>query len=175
MSTKDIRAGQDWSTEVRSKLEETRFGILFITKDNRYAPWLLFEARALAKTLKKAHLCVPLSSKKVKPSELPNKCGLLHLFQTMGADKKGTHSLVYSINKAIKDEAIKEDLLEKAFEKWWSEYEQEIKNLLANKSESEDIDSKRGVPDISGKWEYKCTVADKDNTMCMVAIAKEQW
>ena len=42
-------------------------------------------------------------------------------------------------------------------------------NIFTNMSlrglESEDIDSQRGVPDISGKWEYKCTVADKDNTM----------
>src|SRR5687767_11959277 len=68
ISTEDIRIGARWNPEVAQKLEEARFGILCMTKENLAAPWLIFEAGALAKTLDRSFVCPFLFD--LKPSEL---------------------------------------------------------------------------------------------------------
>ena len=57
MSGVDIRAGMRWSREVDEQLRDTQFGILCLTKENQTAPWLLFEAGALAKSVEGAAVC----------------------------------------------------------------------------------------------------------------------
>jgi len=46
---KDIEAGTLWYAEIASQLKESNFGILCLTPENISAPWVLFEAGALAK------------------------------------------------------------------------------------------------------------------------------
>ena len=53
----DIDAGERWSNSVQKELEEPRFGILCLTQDNLTAPWILFEAGALAKTVQNTYVC----------------------------------------------------------------------------------------------------------------------
>src|SRR5713226_3736020 len=50
MSEEDIGKGARWSPAIAAGLDESRAGIVCITRDNLTAPWLLFEAGALAKT-----------------------------------------------------------------------------------------------------------------------------
>ena len=57
MSRADIRAGARWSGEVQAELSECRFGIICLTRDNQTAPWILFEAGALAKTIEGTFVC----------------------------------------------------------------------------------------------------------------------
>jgi hypothetical protein len=57
MSGVDIRAGMRWSREVDEELGDTQFGILCLTKENQTAPWLLFEAGALAKSVEGVAVC----------------------------------------------------------------------------------------------------------------------
>lgn len=51
MSSEDIVAGARWQDELATQLDESRFGILCVTQDNQSAPWLNFEAGAIAKQL----------------------------------------------------------------------------------------------------------------------------
>jgi hypothetical protein len=53
MSAEDIDAGTRWGSEVTNELAETRCGIICLTQENQKAPWVLFEAGALSKTLEK--------------------------------------------------------------------------------------------------------------------------
>ena len=57
MSAEDIEKGARWSSDVASELDECKAGILCITPDNIEAPWLLFEAGALSKTIEKTFVC----------------------------------------------------------------------------------------------------------------------
>jgi hypothetical protein len=59
MSERDIQPGQRWNEEISSRLKDTNFGIICLTPENLNAPWLLFEAGALAKAVDSAHV-VPL-------------------------------------------------------------------------------------------------------------------
>ncbi len=49
LSQLDIAAGDRWANEVANELEASKFGIICITRENIIAPWILFEAGALAK------------------------------------------------------------------------------------------------------------------------------
>ena len=49
-SSDAIRSGSTWYNDIARGLRETKFGIVCLTPDNLEAPWLLFEAGALAKT-----------------------------------------------------------------------------------------------------------------------------
>ena len=51
ISTQDISAGVRWGSEIARQLERINFGIICLTPDNLQAPWILFEAGALAKPL----------------------------------------------------------------------------------------------------------------------------
>ena len=57
MSKHDIRAGMRWANELGGRLSETKFGIVCLTKSNTSAPWILFEAGALAKTVDETYVC----------------------------------------------------------------------------------------------------------------------
>jgi hypothetical protein len=51
-SGRDIPAGQRWTSEVGTRLEETNFGILCLTRENLQAPWLL-----LSKAVEEGAVC----------------------------------------------------------------------------------------------------------------------
>src|SRR4051794_9109874 len=57
MSEADIEAGARWGERIQRELNETRFGILCVTPQSMQAPWLLFEAGALAKTIQDTYVC----------------------------------------------------------------------------------------------------------------------
>lgn len=56
MSEVDIDAGTRWSDKVSEVLEDTNIGIICVTKQNLAAPWLLFEAGALAKSIGESYV-----------------------------------------------------------------------------------------------------------------------
>ncbi len=51
MSETDIAKGARWGMDMARELDETRVGIICLTPENLNAPWILFEAGALSKTL----------------------------------------------------------------------------------------------------------------------------
>lgn len=51
MSRHDIKAGERWDKELSGELNDSKFGIICLTSDNYDAPWILFEAGALSKTI----------------------------------------------------------------------------------------------------------------------------
>jgi TIR domain len=56
VSAKDIYAGSRWESEIASQLDTTNFGIVCVTRENQAAPWLNFEAGALAKAVELSRL-----------------------------------------------------------------------------------------------------------------------
>src|SRR5215212_3926015 len=99
VSRSDIEAGARWGVEVQEELAATSFGILCLTQENVAAPWLLFEAGALAKALKDTFVAPYLLD--LSPSDIPS--GPLSQFQAKSADRQGTWELVKGINTALKE------------------------------------------------------------------------
>ena len=56
MSAEDIDKGERWSLDIAKQLEETNFGVICMTPENINAPWVLFEAGALSKSMERSRV-----------------------------------------------------------------------------------------------------------------------
>jgi hypothetical protein len=124
MSATDIDAGARWGQRVQGELQESRFGIICLTRTNQTAPWILFEAGALAKSIDDTFVCPYLID--LEPSEL--LAGPLVQFQAKRAKEQDTLDLVRTINRAQND-ALPVEQLERTFAKWWPDLEGELASL----------------------------------------------
>jgi hypothetical protein len=94
VSETDIYAGKRWSEVVATELEASNFGVLCVTPQSMSAPWLIFEAGALAKPLE--GFVVPL----LLDVDLSDLTGPLAQFQAKKTDRAGVLGLLQSINGA---------------------------------------------------------------------------
>jgi anti-anti-sigma factor len=113
LSAHDIEAGTPWATVLHQQLRRTEFGLLCLTPENLTAPWILYEAGALAMS-SKAGCVVPLLLD-VAPEKLPAP---LAQFQSVRADREGAWKVVRSLNTAQGD-AVPEERLQQTFEHGW--------------------------------------------------------
>lgn len=88
----DIDKGTRWNETISEKLEQTRVGIICLTKENLTSNWLLFESGALSKT-KDAIVGTFLLD--VKPSDVEPP---LSQFQHTLFEKEDLRKLVQTIN-----------------------------------------------------------------------------
>jgi hypothetical protein len=140
ISSQDIDKGVRWASNIAGQLEESRIGIICITKENIDAPWILFEAGALAKTLERTFVCTYLLD--VKPIELK---GPLVQFQATIANEDDTLRMLRTINKALGEKARSNEQLEKAFRKWWPELKKAIDDIPHESSSLESLRSDRDM------------------------------
>jgi TIR domain-containing protein len=114
MSARDLEAGQRWNEEISSKLKDTHFGIISLTRENLGAPWLLFEAGALAKAVDSARVVPVLLG--VGPSDLTFP---LAQFQSVEADQSGLRSLAATVNNALGTDRLQATTLDSIFAGLW--------------------------------------------------------
>jgi len=124
VSSHNIERGARWSPAVAKELEETKVGIICLTPDNLKAPWILFEAGALSKTVDTAFVCPFLF--RVDNSDLEDP---LAQFQTTKAQKDETRNLMQTINKCLGASALDEGSLARVFEKWWPDLEKRLRAI----------------------------------------------
>lgn len=143
VSSEDIDKGARWSTDIAKELEDSAFGILCVTKDNLHAPWLTFEAGALSKKLDKAYVSPFLFD--IKRSEIN---GPILQFQSTVFDKEDIRKLVKTINKACGDEQLKEERLDKTFEVWYPNLEEELSKIKPSAKETVAKKAEKGHQEI---------------------------
>jgi hypothetical protein len=114
MSDTDIPPGAQWSAVVSEHLNAAKFGIICVTPDNINAPWILFEAGALSRTVRDSFVCPYLIG--VDANAL--LASPLGQFQGTRASEQRTLRLVRSINSA-KELPLTDDKLARAFVRWW--------------------------------------------------------
>src|SRR6476660_2121519 len=56
MSAESIDKGERWSIDIAKQLEETNYGVICVTPENKEAAWILFEAGALSKSIERARV-----------------------------------------------------------------------------------------------------------------------
>ena len=133
LSTSDIQSGDRWGNELAKKLQDTNFGILCVTSDNLNAPWLLFEAGALAKSIDDGRV-IPL----LLDLEKSDLSGPLTQFQAEKADKEGIRKLAESLNKAA-EISITPETLSTLFEALWPGLEEKISKIRSSSTPSKKL------------------------------------
>lgn len=116
--------GSRWRSEVATKLAKAKAGIICLTPSALTAPWLLFEAGAIAKSPDKTYACTLLID--LKTSDVVDP---LAQFQHTAATKEELLKLVKTLNFALEGEQMPDAHVERAFEKWWPELEKKLQSL----------------------------------------------
>ena len=127
MSEADIDAGDRWGQEVARELSESNFGIICVTPENLQAPWVLFEAGALAKSLEGTKV-IPL----LFELELREISGPLAQFQAKKLDQSGLAEVASSVNKSL-PQPITEASLKTLLDAMWPSIEQKIQAVPKRK------------------------------------------
>ncbi|MFZ5820281.1 MAG: TIR domain-containing protein [Chloroflexota bacterium] len=140
MSEEDIEKGQRWNSKLSYELEKTRVGILCVTPENLNAPWLLFEAGALSKTIENTYVCPYLFG-----MEKNNLVGPLAQFQATNADEEDTKKMLQTINKAT-EIPLSEKHFDDTFKRWWPELESKLKLIQEINFQDEHLITMRGLP-----------------------------
>ena len=114
----DIEKGASWDATLSEKLETAEIGIICLTKDNLRAPYINYEAGALAKS-KAAHVCTFLYDLKYADVEYP-----LARFQHTENSREDIYKLLATINDLGLKEGEKKlsgELLKKSFDTFWGQ------------------------------------------------------
>lgn len=129
LSSEDIDKGARWSTDVASRLETAKAGIICLTPSNLHSDWILFEAGALSKTLKNTFVCpflIGIGPSDVKPP--------LAQFQATRAIKEEVLKLLKTLNNALGDTGLTETHIDEAFDVWWPKLDAQLKALPKEES-----------------------------------------
>ncbi len=138
MSAESIDKGQRWSFDIATELEQTHFGVICVTPENKQAPWILFEAGALSKSLEHGRVS-PLTFG-IAASDFANSP--LLQFQFTLFRKDDVRKLLYSMNDAAPEgERLQKEILDRSFERGWQELEDEIGKIKfrADSSSTPDV------------------------------------
>lgn len=109
----DVKAGAAWREEIVSHLQDAVIGIICVSKTNKNAPWLLFEAGALSRTARNIYLyAIDLDFPEIASGPLSH-------FKMLSADEKGTSELMQSINGLLGERALPEAKLRQRFAESW--------------------------------------------------------
>jgi len=119
----DIEKGSRWNDAIKHQLEESKMGIICITKDNLQSEWLLFEAGALSKT-NDAQVCTFLLDVSAANIKLP-----LGQFQHTASAQEDIRKLMHTINnKIIKlgEKTIPEKEVDEVFDMWYPQLNEKL-------------------------------------------------
>lgn len=125
MSDEDIAIGSRWSRQLDQELEESHFGVIFVTPENFDKPWLLFEAGALSKSIADSKVSPLLIG--LTPARLT---GPLTHFQSASPRRSDVKRMVASINEACGESRLDDERLDKVFTTWWGELEPQLAELV---------------------------------------------
>jgi hypothetical protein len=126
MSDEDIAAGARWLPEIAGELSAAQVGILCVTPENQFNPWLVFEAGALSKTLSQTYVCPMLFA--IEPGQLS---GPIAQFQAGRFDKAGVSRLLETLNAALGEQGLAAGDLIEVFEVWWPRLEAKLQSAPA--------------------------------------------
>ena len=145
--------GIRWNPALNQALEQADFGILCMTKENCFAPWIIYEAGVLSRTTLKESATlqerVAPFLLDVRPDELPSP---LSEFQFTVFEKTDLMNLVQTINQCHEErerisESVLTDRFEMAYESRWKELLNQARKTLAGVERLLDI-SKLQLSDI---------------------------
>jgi hypothetical protein len=123
--SEEMPKGVRWSPQIAKALEDTNFGVVCVTPENRGEAWLNFEAGALSKKLADAHVCAYL----IDFRKTTDVVGPLKDFQLTQTNRDDTFRLMKTINAVQGDAALSDKVLEDTFDIWWDRLEEKLKHV----------------------------------------------
>jgi hypothetical protein len=126
ISTGGIGPGERWLPKISGALDEIEFGLVFVTEQNKEAPWLMFEAGALAKNVEKSRVIPVLCNAE---DDIEFKKNPLSHFQYVKLDQDGIFRAMKSIFDVSEDTKLTEQLFEKGLQTWWPELQSQLNNI----------------------------------------------
>jgi len=185
-SPEDIEKGENWSSRLSQELATCNYGIVCLTKHNVTAPWINFEAGALAKVLdsRLTSLMIDIQDSDVK--------GPLSRFQNTKLEKGEIFRLIQSINRN-NEVPLKDRVLEDSFDAFWPRLGEAISKItqdsIGKKSSKSDENPKneaieeilRIVRKLDGKFENASPAKNtapyykKDGTLNATKIDEIRW
>jgi hypothetical protein len=123
LSDADVEPGQRWGDAIAKELEASNFGIICVTRESAAAPWMLFEAGALAKSLDGSKV-IP----RLLDLEFKEISGPLAQFQAKKVERQGLLEVIQCINDAA-IAPISHDRLGQLFEALWPNFEAEYTKI----------------------------------------------
>lgn len=118
VSSKDISKGAQWLVTISDELGDTAEGIVCVTPSNAEAPWLNYEAGALAKTTGQTAVRTVLLG--LAPGDIPAGAPLSNFQHTKGLDEAEMWSLIESIHQRTGDaDAASFERIRWAFDQAW--------------------------------------------------------
>jgi hypothetical protein len=124
LSSDDIPKGSRSAAEIAEALVAAKAGIICLTPSNLNAPWILYEAGGIAKTVDKPLACTLLID--LEPSAVGKPLGDL---QHTRLQEKELLKLIKTLNKAAGDDARQDAEIEKAFKLCWPELRERLDAL----------------------------------------------
>ncbi len=125
ISSKGIERGALWFSEINNELQDTSVGIVCLTPENKNAPWILFEAGALAKGLSTNRVCTFLIE--LKPTDLqPPLAQFNHTFP----EKDSMWSLVTTLNSGLELNQLDLKVLKNVFDTYWPQFEKKFAAII---------------------------------------------
>lgn len=122
-SQEDIEKGENWDSKISSELSQCNYGIVCLTSENTTAPWVNFEAGAIAKTLdsKVAALMIDIKTSDIQ--------GPLKRYQATKLEKDDIWQLVSEINRATEN-PLDENILKSTYDAIWEKMYDTIKKSI---------------------------------------------
>lgn len=145
-SSNDIEKGENWDTKISKELLDSSYGIVCLTKENVSAPWIHFEAGALAKTLdsKVATLMINISPTDIK--------GPLSRYQATKLEKNDFYQLIENINSKS-ETPISSETIQTLFDNLWETINNDFSKLInqhqkATSSKKKNINNNEALEEI---------------------------
>lgn len=139
ISSQDIDLGSIWQNTVLKEVNERRFGLIFITPENKLSEWLHYEAGGLIKDLIKDRVVPILFGLNKKDISTP-----FSHFQMIEFEKESVFKLIQQIN-SVTENPLETDSLKEVFDAFFTKTEERIIDVISkspkevNPRSSEDI------------------------------------
>ena len=140
-SPEDIEKGDNWDKTISTELSQCNYGIICLTSDNTSAPWINFEAGAIAKSLDSKITALMVN---IKPSDIK---GPLSRYQATKFEKNDFFQLVSAINKSL-ETPLDHRILQNTFDTMWTALEREVNSVIEQYSSSKAVqDTSKELPE----------------------------
>lgn len=128
-SPDDIEKGENWDSKISKELSECKYGIICLTSENVNAPWINFEAGAIAKTLDSRIASIMIN---ISPSDMK---GPLSRYQATKIDKDDFFQLINDINNQCESK-INPETLKTVFDNLWVAINSELNEIISKSSKN---------------------------------------
>lgn len=110
MSETDIEKGRPWLDELMGALAGLKLGIVCLTPEGLSEPWVLFEVGVICRALDRDTRIWTYLLGGLRHTDVPNPLGI---FQHTVASKEDTLRLLQSVNQAMGERGVSEEIPER--------------------------------------------------------------